>query len=270
MKFKPLAIVLALLAPAALIAHDLFLKPAQFFVKPGGMIHVHVINGTFTESAGNVDPARLRDLLVVGNGAPAADRTTWDTAKKESQWHVRTGSAGTYLLAASLLPRTLKLPGKDFNSYLAEDGLPDVLAARKAQGRLDEPSNERYSKHVKALVQVGDVRAGKIDTVLGYPAELIPLDNPYSLKVGKSLRVRALVDGKPVANQVVLAGGRGATGARINQQTVRTDANGDARIALTRAGVWYVKFINMRHIAQPVADSVNYESKWATLTFAIR
>ena len=43
-----------------------------------------------------------------------------------------------------------------------------------------------------------------------------------------------------------------------------------ARVALRNRGIWYVKFINMRAISAAAGDSVDYESKWATMTFAVR
>jgi uncharacterized GH25 family protein len=117
-------------------------------------------------------------------------------------------------------------------------------------------------------VQVGDRRSGAYDTVLGYPAELVPLDNPYALRPGGIMRVRAEVDGEPVANQLVSAGGRTSSGGRIAERSVRTDGEGVARIRLSARGVWYVKFIHMRRATGDT--SVDYESKWATLTFGIR
>ena len=41
---------------------------------------------------------------------------------------------------------------------------------------------------------------------------------------------------------------------------------GEVRVPITRRGKWYVKFIRM----DAVKDSVDYESKWASLTFEIR
>jgi uncharacterized GH25 family protein len=121
---------------------------------------------------------------------------------------------------------------------------------------------------VKAVVQVGDRRTDAYATALGYPAELIPLDNPYALRPGGTLRVRALVEGEPVANQHVVAGGRTPSGARIAQRAVRTDSAGIARVRVSSRGTWYVKFIHMERSA---ADTtIDYESKWATLTFGVR
>ena len=44
--------MLALLASITLTlsAHDLFLKPADFFVAPGATVTIHVLNGSFTGS----------------------------------------------------------------------------------------------------------------------------------------------------------------------------------------------------------------------------
>lgn len=269
---RSIAIAFALIIASAsfALAHDLFLKPDAFFVAPHDTVRVTVLNGTFSTSEGSVTRDRLRDLAIVGpEGRSNGDTTTWSEQGKTSHWTPRVGAEGTYVLGASLRPRIIALEAKQFNEYLASDGLPDILAARKASGELGKPSRERYSKHVKALVQSGDAHTASYGTVLGYPAEIVPLSNPYETGNG-TLLVRALVDGAPIARQVVIAGGRSPSGARLAEQTVRTDAQGVARIAVNARGVWYVKFIRMIKIPASAKDSVDYESKWATMTFAIR
>jgi hypothetical protein len=263
--------VSVLLAATAgvLYAHDLFLRPTRFFVPENSEVRIHVLNGTFSKSEGAVTRDRLRALDVVSPaGVSALDTSAWVPSGDTTVLTLRTGGAGTYVVGASLKPRELRLEAKDFNQYLATDGVPDVLEARRQGGELDRPARERYHKHVKAVLQVGSERSGGFDRALGYPAELVPLDNPYALRRGASLRVRALVDGRPVPNQYVVTGGRAAGGARIAQRGVRTDADGVTRVPLRSAGVWYVKFI---HMARASGDTtIDYESKWATLTFQVR
>jgi hypothetical protein len=256
-------------------AHDLFLKPEAFFLAPNTELRLRVLNGTFTTSEAGVTRERLRDLRLAGPaGVTQGDTAAWQTREKESRWRIRVGEAGTYVGGASLLPRVLRLEAKEFNAYLAEDGIADVLADRRRSRELDLPARERYSKHVKALVSVGQGSSSGSDTAyraqFGYPAELIPVDNPYRLRPGATLRVRALVDGAPVANQIVLAGGHTARGEKIRERQTRTDSAGIARVLLRSSGVWYVKFIRMRRVEVVASDSVDYESKWATLTFALR
>ena len=262
--------LMLLITAGTLVAHDLFLRAESYFVAPGGTVRLLVLNGTFSESENAVMKDRLRDLSIVnpsGTTTPV-DVAGWAETGDTSIVTVRVGESGTYLIGASLRPREIALEAKDFNAYLASDGLPDVLAARKKDGELDRSARERYSKHVKALVQVGSTRTAGYGAELGYPAELVPLDNPYALKPGGALRVRAVVEGSPVANQVVIAGGRTPGGARIAQRSVRTNSDGVARIRIPSRGVWYVKFIHMQRAS---ADTtIDYESKWATLTFAVR
>ncbi|CAN5591427.1 hypothetical protein BH09GEM1_BH09GEM1_34400 [soil metagenome] len=273
-KVRPVLVALVMIGASATLvfAHDLFLKPDAFFVAPNATVHLTAMNGTFTTSEGTVTADRLLDLAVVGpSGRTRGDNATWTAPGKASRWEAKVGAAGTYVLGASLRPRLISMKGPAFNDYLKEDGLPDILAARKASGELAKPSTERYAKHVKALVQVGDARTSSYSTVLGYPAELVPMENPYEVAHGAHvLHVKALVDGKPMADQVVLAGGRTASGTRIAAQSVRTDAQGIAVISLATPGVWYVKFIRMVKVPAAPKDSVDYESKWATLTFAVK
>jgi len=179
---------------------------------------------------------------------------------------MQTGAAGTYVIGASLSPRQIALTADEFNSYLKEDGIPDILNARTLNGELGVAVRERYQKHVKAVLQVGDTRTEAYAAVLGYPAEIIPLSNPYAAKIGDTLAVRALVDGKPIASQMLLSGGE-RDGQAIAENWARSDTAGVARFALTEAGKWYIKFIRMVPVS---GDSVNYESKWATLTFEVR
>lgn len=263
-------VTLLLISAGTLAAHDLFLRAENYFVAPGETVRIHVLNGTFSKSENAVTRDRLRDLSIVtpaGVTTPI-DRAGWGESGDTSRLEVPLPESGTYVIGASLLPREITLTARDFNTYLTDDGIPDVLAARRKSGELNKPARERYAKHVKALIQAGPTRTASYGADLGLPAELVPLNNPYALRAGGTLRIRAMVEGEPVANQVVIAGGRTPSGARIAQRTVRTDKNGEARFQLRSRGVWYLKFI---HMARSTADTtIDYESKWATLTFGVR
>jgi hypothetical protein len=265
------AIALLLVASWALAANDLFLRPDSFFAAPGGTITIRVLNGAFSKSENAVGNDRLQDLTVVGPaGVTHPDVAAWDdySDTTTSFLDLRVGATGTYLIGASVRPRDLMVEAKDFDAYLAANSIPDVLAARRKNKDFLAPVRERYSKHVKTIVQVGDRRTETYRTILDYPAELIPLDNPYRLRPDGTMRVRALVDGAPVANQLVIAGGQTPSGSQITPRFMRTDRAGIVRVRLSSRGAWYVRFI---HMERATADTtIDYESKWATLTFGLR
>jgi uncharacterized GH25 family protein len=266
-RFALAAIVLLMATP--LFAHDMFLRLEQFFLAPNSTVNVKLFNGTFILSENSITPDRLADVAVVSpTGRAKLDLGAWNSSGDTSVFPITTGAAGTYVLGVSTKPRVLAMSGTDFNAYLRGDGIPDELAARRAQNRLQQPAKERYQKHVKAIVQVGSTPSDAYSTVLGYPAELVPLENPYTLRVGATLTIRALVDGRPAPNQFVQYGGLSASNGRVAQRNIRSDAAGLIRIPISRTGTYYVKFINMTRITNDT--EADHSSKWASLTFAIR
>ena len=258
----------ALLSAGSLAAHDLFLKLNTYFLPPNAAVRVPILNGTFSKSEGVVARDRVAALTLAGPAGSTTLDTTALTARNDTSFlALRTGAEGTYVLGLSVRPREIALTGEQFNGYLKEEGLDDMIADRTRDGTLGQPARERYAKHVKAVFQVGAARSEAWATPLGYPAEIVPLENPYALKRGATLRVRCLVDGQPGANLTVLAGGRTGTGARHQPIRVQTDADGMASIPLAAAGKWYVKFIRMRRSTE---SGITHESQWATLTFEVR
>ncbi|MGH9946099.1 MAG: DUF4198 domain-containing protein [Pyrinomonadaceae bacterium] len=258
---------LSLVLVASLFAHDLFLKTDSFFLQPNSKFTVKVMNGTFLASEGAVSFARLNDVSVVSDGKRThpveADFTKDETT---AFLNLTTGAAGTYVVGLSTKPREIALKAADFNEYLREDGLPDTLEERRKTGELEKDAKERYAKHVKAILQVGTRRSDDYKSVLGYSVELVPQQNPYNLKKGMSIDILCLKDGKPLTNQVVLAG-REHNGKLVSVPELRSDDEGMIKVRLDGVGKWYVKFINMTKLADP---ALNYESKWTTLTFEIR
>ncbi|MDQ3755321.1 MAG: DUF4198 domain-containing protein [Acidobacteriota bacterium] len=248
-------------------AHDLFLKFDTYFLRPNSNATVRLLNGSFRSSEGAVQRDRMRDVSLVAPGGTTHPATSdWRDESNTSLLNVRTAGAGTYVVSVSTLPREIELRAADFNEYLAHDGIPDTLAERRRNRQLNRDVRERYSKHVRAIFQVGDERTDDYRTPLGYPVEIIPQQNPYSLRVGQTIEVLCTLDGGPLANQYVLAG-RERAGRMSRQISARTDANGIARFRLHSAGKWFIKMIHMT----PLTDAeVNYESKWATLTFETR
>jgi hypothetical protein len=137
------------------------------------------------------------DVSVVGEGGerrhpPSA---SWRDEGPTSVLSFETGGAGTYVAGVSTRPNMIELSAAEFSEYLVHDGVLDILRDRRLRRITDRPANERYSKHVKAVFQVGEERTDGFKVVLGYPVEFVLIDNPYRLKIGDRIRVRFLRNG---------------------------------------------------------------------------
>ena len=139
-------------------------------------------------------------------------------------------------------------------------------------GTVSHPLERHLTKNdTTAFLNISPKEAGNkttdsYKTILGYAVEMVPQQNPYKLKKGSSLDILCLKDGKPLAGQIVTTGYEAAD-KMLGETSVRTDKDGMLKVKLIGPGKWYAKFINMVKIDDP---KLNYESKWATLTFEIK
>lgn len=118
---------------------------------------------------------------------------------------VQTGVAGTHVVSVSTKPREIDLKAKEFNEYLAHNGLPDTLAERRKNKELGKDVRKRHSKRVGAIFQVGDARTDNYKHALGYSVETISQQNPHQLRAGGTPDVSCTLEGKPLANQSSVA-----------------------------------------------------------------
>lgn len=261
--------LLALILVSGLfMGHDLFLKMNSYLIRPGKPVQIALYNGTFIRSENVITRDRMVDVSIL----TPRERLHPDT----SQWRndgTRTvltfvpEKEGTYVIGVSTAPRQISLSAQQFNEYLLHDGVLGIYALREQRKELNRPAREKYSKHVKAVLQAGKKRTANCTVPLGYPVEFVPLQNPYGLRSGDTLEVRFLVAGKPVAGQDVFAGCQRLSGKMSPEQHLKTGPHGKVRLPLQSAGRWYLRTIFM--VPSPKAG-LDYESKWATLTFEVR
>ena len=89
---------------------------------------------------------------------------------------------GTFIVALETDNRAQShLPSLRFNDYLRVEGLAAALQQRERTHRMDADGSEIYSRHSKALIQVGSSsdHSARVTQPLGMPLEIVPDINPY-------------------------------------------------------------------------------------------
>jgi hypothetical protein len=254
----------ALLAAGQAPAHDLWLVPPAT-CEPSTPAIFRAHSGVkFPESEHAPDPARFkRRLLVLPDGRAGAFAAA-GVEGRAGLLKAEPAQAGIYVVGVETEPKLITLGADEFNNYLVADGLPHIYRVRRKEGILDKPGRERYSKSPKAIAQVGTGGGGDPCRVLGLRLEIVPLRNPFKLKVGDTLRVRVLFRGKPLANANL---GWDVPGeADWPMGTVRTNARGEALVPIGQLGLMTIR---LTHMTRPKAAGYEWESFWTTLTFRI-
>lgn len=196
------------ITPAA-VAHEMFLKPELHRLAPASAATIELVNGTFDRSDNVIDRDRMRDVRVHGGGAtlrPSPDQ--WFEREKSTLLRFATGAAGTYAVGVSTKPRMITLSATAFADYLRHEGVADALAEFETHGGLEEV-RERYSKHVRTIIRVGEKASDEHQTVFGYPVEIILDADPYAADMGDAIGFQVFANGEPLADQLVLRVARG-------------------------------------------------------------
>ena len=252
-----------------LSSHELFLKSDTYFLKQDSQAELFLFNGTFDSSQNVITRDRIINPKIIGPDYtfnPITDNY-YDNGEV-TYLNFKTGNAGTYVAGISTKPRAIELSGEDFTNYLVHEGLIEVIKDRKSKGVSGEVANEKYSKHVKAILQVDKTKTDHFATELGYPIEFIPLKNPYKLSIGDEMSFKLLYLGEPLGNKTVHVSSRRSTAVKEGLETsLKTNNKGEVSFTIENEGHWYIATI---HMLESDEENFDYESNWATLTFEVK
>ena len=283
-------IIAATLFTVQVAGHTLFIKPDTFYFERDKDVVVSMLNGTFEVSEAKVITRRVSDVSVIGPDGSNTDvpDEQWSHDGNVTNLSMNFSQHGNYVIGVGTRPAIIRMAPDKFNFYLRYEGLADDAAERNDLGEDGIGAAERYTKFAKAIIQVGDKQSDNYGTVLGYPLEIVPLVNPYTLSSGDVFRARILKDNKPLTGALVYATHEAhydLSDEGIYDELVglRSDDQGEVEFVLEDAGRWYVRLIDIERTGDEEhwysgilvflgaeEPRIPYESLWATLTFEIR
>ncbi|HJT82373.1 MAG TPA: DUF4198 domain-containing protein [Chthoniobacterales bacterium] len=256
------AIASATLAANVAKAHDTWLLPDRFHVKPNDIVTLDLTSGMeFPKletgpKRERVQNAQLRlagRVLAIEEIIPGPHSLVFKT---------RLVDQGVAVVWVQLPSRSLELKPDEVEHYLNEIDPPAKVREAWAKA---EPKRwrESYTKHQKTFVSVGNSEndrswAESVGTYL----EIVPEKDPTRLRVEDELPVRVLKNGAPLpdfALNAVAAGDKAG-------ETKRTDSAGRTVFRLHKPGSWLLRGTEIRKSTKPGLD---WESDFATMTLHV-
>ncbi len=254
--------------PLGAQAHEYWIEPLSYQLDAGDRIQAHFKNGE--DFKGNsqsfFDRSSTRfDILIDGTPVPVTPRSGDSPAldialtvedKLLSVVHETTTSTVTYREWAK------------FQKFAAHKDFPNAEADHIAAGWSQVKFREIYSRHIKALIAVGN-GAGN-DSGAGLKTEFVALSNPYADGFDGTMEVMLYLNGAPRPDAQVEVFAR-APDDSVDNTLHRTDADGKAVIPVS-AGHEYLFDAVVLH---PAADAntqenaIVWQTYWAALTFAV-
>lgn len=245
-------------------AHEFWLQPKKFRYNLGEDIKLDFIVGeSFTGEFWDLALHKAEQMnLHRASGSIDLKNKIKPTAGNNIL--VKADQEGTYLFSLQSNAAYIELEGDKFNEYLKEDGLDYILEERASLNILQKPSKEFYTRYAKLLVQTGTTPDNTFRKNLGFRYEVIPGENPYSLKVGDYLQCRILFEGKPAAHALVKVWNK--VNSTTFLQNIYTETDGTIRFPISATGPWMVSSVRM---VPSEKEGAQYHSLWASLVFGI-
>jgi uncharacterized GH25 family protein len=259
-----------MLCHQAASAHDFWVQPREYWFPPGGTtpFTLQVGHGPYRQRS-PIPSNRITRLAAISPQGTVLDlRDRLHPGDSLDDGSLEFPKPGTYVVVLETDNRAQShLPAIRFNDYLQVEGLTPALEQRERLHRMDTDGSEIYSRHAKAILQVGVggdvVSPASVTRPLGLPLEIVPDINPYAEPKTSSLPVHVLYEGRPLAGALV----------KLTQlehdaepfETHRTDSAGRATFTIPGRGGWLLNVIWTKPL--PKSAETDFETVFSSLSF---
>jgi len=263
-------LLLAALATGSAQAHDFWLQPARWQTQPNEAVSLtlQVGHGPYRQRSPIPASRILRFEAIAPEGHRNDLHGTLHVGATADDATIRIAKPGAYILALETDNRAEShLPAIRFNDYLQVEGLTPAIAERARTGHTDADGAENYSRHAKAIVQVGPLDRKHLTHIvrpIGLELEIVPEIIPSTAARGGTLPVRIYYRGKPLSGALVKLNDLNHDMQPIEMH--RTDASGRARFTMPGGGNWQLNVIWTRPL--PASSLTDFDTAFSSLSFA--
>jgi hypothetical protein len=281
-RLLPIALPALLLATGIAAAHDFVLLPSTSTPAAGDDFDLAMrVAAVFP---GEVVPWRAGHVVefAVTDGRGRTDIESPALDGDPARARLRLRAPGTAVIALTTDPSYIALEGPEFTAYLQEEGHEAALAARRG-ALAAAPGRERYTRHVKTVLNPAGPNASVALTRFGLALEIVPEKELSTLRPGGTLPVRVFFRQGSYANGFLCAsdapedlpppsgthdGGAAPGGGKGPYAWCgRLDGAGRISVPIPRAGWQMLRTAKMIELHDdPKAD---WHSYWASFTFAV-
>lgn len=201
---------------------------------------------------------RLSEYALISNGLKSAITPAAAVGFMESE--LRFKQPGFYHLSV------VGKPG--FVTMYQENGSTQRKMVPKT-GLKDIQMSKYFEFYAKSLIVAGEPAGNDFLTPVGHRLEIIPLQNPRTLKGdgSSSIQLKLLFNGQPLSNSTIYAMYSGYASKESYPYELKTDQNGMVSLKLTHRGPWLIKANHTLPAPKEMQDKCDNLDYTATLTF---
>lgn len=246
-------------------AQEFWLQPNKIQYKVGDTLKISFLKGVNFDGRRiampkeKVERLELHQVKSIENLKPGMIEGAKFSASLPLQ------SEGTKMIVSQTAGDVIHYTAQEFNAFLKDNGLDEVIARRNTTNTADNPATEIFACYEKLLIQVGNIKDDTFKENANLPLEIIPDKNPLALKKGDVIHFKVLFQGKP------------EFGARVRiwnyydylttTQNIFTQKDGTIEMTISSVGSW---LINVVKIVPEKGGASEWQTYRSSLMFGLK
>lgn len=255
--------IFSLLTALSIIAHEFWLQPDRFILKPGQSVNIRFWVGENFVGENWAGNNKKIKTLSLNTQKETKDITASLSGATGDSLKLSITEEGTAMLLYNSTNSFILLQAIKFNEYLKEDGLQNAIDYRTTNHENDSAGREFYQRSVKTILQAGEKMTRNILNQTALPLDIVPLQNPYSITAKDSLHFKIFFNKELFAHQLI------KIWHRVNNKTtatqILTNSAGEIAIKNNRSGKWMVSTVKMIRLQNE--EKADWQSYWASCTW---
>lgn len=264
-----LVLAISLLGTVSALAHDKWLEVEPAVAAQPAPTKIYLATGEALRQPELLPEHRARRVVSFELRSTAGTKNLGPSFREDQQPIAALPALGpgSHLIRYDTSSIDIELDSTKFGAYLLDERLIDILSERQRRSEEDKPGRERYSRHLKALIQVGSKLDPLVTQAVGQELEIVPVDMPHGLRSGQELQVRVLFHGQPLRGRAISLAQKWRN--RVTEVFQRTDEAGLAKFTVELRGQCLVRLIHMQRAeGADAAAGIDWRSYWASLSFS--
>ncbi len=263
---KPILFFFAMLVISFLVeASEFWLITKKFVVKPGENLVVNVREGDdffgspWKLAKDSISKMELHHKNTVSNVQPRLVEST------KNNLQIPLAQEGTHILLLETKETYLDKNSEDFNAFLKSYEIDDVYTQREKSNSLNTNGREITCRYAKLIVQAGEKTDNTFRKEVGIPLDIVPVQNPYDLKIGDPVQFKVLYQGKPLFGAKIRVWN--FYNNRTAVQNIYSQQDGMISTHISNAGAWMVSVVKTVPVNHAEAD---WKTHWTSLVFGVK
>ena len=248
------------------VAHEFWLQPDQFIYKKNDVANISFLVGeNFEGENWRGSRSKIKSLQFY-HWKTKTDISGLLPSTTGGSVQLPLKTEGTMMVTFNSNNSFIALDAAKFNGYLKEDGLTNAITYRLQHHETDSGSREFYQRSVKTIFQAGKPTDNTFYRETDLPVDIIPLQNPYALKMNDTLTVKILFQKRPLTNYKI------RLWYKEKDTAVNTDLfsneKGLIKFPIVLKGKWMVSTVKM----EPITNNLkaNWQSYWGSCTWGYK